>query len=347
MVSEKPVKIKNLLITGGAGFIGSHYVKLAIKSHPGARITVLDKLTYAGNLENLKEVWSRIRFVKGDIADPRAVRPLFKDLDAVVHFAAETHVDRSIGQPDAFLRTNVFGTYTLLEAAREARLARFVHVSTDEVYGSAPAGKFFRETDRLNPSSPYSSSKAASDLLALSYHTTFGLPVLVTRCTNNYGPNQYPEKVIPLFTTNLVEGKRVPVYGSGKNRRDWIYVGDHCRGVDLVLKKGVAGEIYNIAGEAEMDNLALTRNLLEGLASLDKAGDYRPESRIEFVQDRPGHDFRYAIDCGKIKKIGYRPQETFSSGIRKTVAWYRENAWWWKPLKARKLAHYRGHYAKK
>jgi dTDP-glucose 4,6-dehydratase len=325
------MKLKSILITGGAGFIGSHYVKLAVRKHAGARIVVVDKLTYAGNKANLAEVKGRIQFIKADIGDAKAMAKAFKDMDAVVHFAAETHVDRSIGEPDAFLRTNVLGTHVLLEAAKNAKVGRFVHVSTDEVYGSRDKG-YFKEADLLSPSSPYSSSKAASDLLALSYHTTFGLPVMVTRCTNNYGPNQYPEKLIPLFVTNLIEGQQVPVYGDGSNRRDWIYAEDHCRAVDLVLGKGTPGEIYNIAGGQEKDNLSVTHAVLKHC----KLG----KERIRYVQDRPGHDWRYAIDDRKIRAMGFKPKESFDSGIEKTVAWYQANPQWWRPIKSGAFKQY-------
>jgi dTDP-glucose 4,6-dehydratase len=329
---------RNILVTGGAGFIGSHYVKWVLKARPDARVTVLDKLTYAGNLANLAEVRGRIRFVRGDIADFKVVRPLFKNLRAVAHFAAETHVDRSIGSAGDFLRTNVLGTQVLLQAAQEAGVKRFVHVSTDEVYGSRPKG-YFTEDDTLRPSSPYSASKAASDLLALSYFTTYGLPVMVTRCTNNYGPNQYPEKLIPLFITNLVEGKKVPVYGDGTNRRDWIYVEDHCRAVDLVLGRGKPGQDYNIAGGQEKDNLAVTRTVLK-LMGLGL-------QRIQYVKDRPGHDWRYAISDARIRRMGFKPKESFESGIARTVAWYKANAAWWEPIKSGAFKqYYLKHYGK-
>jgi dTDP-glucose 4,6-dehydratase len=333
------MRFNSILVTGGAGFIGSHYARLALKAHPGAKVTVVDKLTYAGNLANLADIRGRIRFVKADIADAARMAPLFKGLQAVVHLAAETHVDRSIGGPEAFLRTNVLGTHCLLEAARKAKVARFVAVSTDEVYGSRKSG-FFREGDRLSPSSPYSASKAASDLLALSYHTTFGLPVVVTRCSNNYGPNQYPEKLIPLFITNLLEGKQVPVYGDGSNRRDWIYVEDHARAIDLALTEGEPGEVYNIDGRQEKDNLSVTRAVLKALGL--------GEDRIEHVKDRPGHDWRYAIDGRKLRALGFAPREDFKSGIARTVAWYCANPGWWRPLKAGAFkAYYRKQYAKR
>ncbi len=315
-----------LLVTGGAGFIGSHFIKYILKTYPTYRVVNLDKLTYSGNLDNLKEIASnkRYRFVKGDIVDRKAVDSLVKSVDAVVHFAAETHVDRSIKDGGVFVRTNVNGTHALLEAALKYKLKRFVHVSTDEVYGSRLKG-YFKEEDNLNPSSPYSAAKASSDLLARSYFITYGMDVVITRCSNNFGPNQYPEKVIPLFVTNLLEGKKVPLYGAGKNVRDWIYVTDHCRGVDTVLHKGKAGEIYNIAGENYRDNLTLTKTILNMMG--------KSTSMIERVPDRLGHDFRYAIDCAKIRKIGFKPQVSFEDGIRQTVNWYQDNSWWWKKLK--------------
>jgi dTDP-glucose 4,6-dehydratase len=245
-------------------------------------------------------------------------------IDTVVHFAAESHVDRSIADPSVFVKTNVLGTHTLLEAAKQHKVLRFIHISTDEVYGSIPEGSF-RETDNLSPSSPYSASKAGSDLLALSYHTTFSLPVIVTRCTNNFGPYQFPEKLIPLFVTNLIDGRKVPVYGTGKNVRDWIHVQDHCRAIDFLLDKGDIGEIYNIGGGSEKTNLEITDKIL---AILKKDG-----SMIEHVRDRPGHDFRYSLDCSKLRALGWKPSFSFEDGLADTVSWYMQNEWWWRPLK--------------
>jgi dTDP-glucose 4,6-dehydratase len=318
----------NLLVTGGAGFIGSNFIRHMLGSRPDCTIVNLDALTYAGNLNNLKgcDAGPRYTFVLGDICDHTLVSAVMtkQKIDTVVHFAAESHVDRSISDASVFVRTNVLGTYTLLEAARRQNVCRFVHISTDEVYGSIRTGSF-KETDILSPSSPYSSSKAGSDLLALSYFTTYGLPVIVTRCTNNFGPYQYPEKLIPLFVTNLIDGKKVPVYGTGKNVRDWIHVGDHCHAIGFLLEKGNSGEIYNIGGGSEWTNLEITEKIL---TLLKKDG-----SLIEHVPDRPGHDLRYSLDCSKLRALGWKPSQSFEGGLRDTVRWYKENEWWWRPLK--------------
>ena len=315
-------------VTGGAGFIGSNFIRYMLRAHPDCRIVNLDSLTYAGNLNNLKDCDSspRYTFVRGDICDSPLVNSVMEDhlIDTVVHFAAESHVDRSIADASAFVKTNILGTYTLLEAARQHALHRFVHISTDEVYGSIPEGSF-RETDVLSPSSPYSSSKAGSDLLVLSYFTTYNLPVIITRCTNNFGPYQFPEKLIPLFVTNLINGKKVPVYGTGKNIRDWIHVNDHCQAVDFLLDKGNYGEIYNIGGENERTNLEITEKILRILK--------KDDSLIEHVHDRPGHDFRYSLDCSKIKALGWKPGHSFEEGLEDTLRWYVQNEWWWRPLK--------------
>ncbi|MGA9142032.1 MAG: dTDP-glucose 4,6-dehydratase [Methanocella sp.] len=318
--------MRNLMVTGGCGFIGSNFIRLMLEKHQDIKIINLDKLTYAGNPDNLKDVEDNpnYAFIKGDICDPGIVRAAMKKADTVVHFAAESHVDRSIEDGSVFVRTNVLGTNTLLQAAQELGVKRFLHVSTDEVYGSIVKGSFV-ETDILTPSSPYSASKAGSDLLALSYHTTHRLPVLVTRCTNNYGPYQFPEKLIPLFVTNLLQGKRVPVYGSGLNIRDWIYVLDHCKAIDFVLQHGTEGEVYNIGGGAERTNLEITRGILK---LLDKG-----EHMIEYVRDRPGHDLRYSLDCSKLKALGWRPEHDFDKALELTVKWYVDNAWWWEKLK--------------
>lgn len=317
-----------LLVTGGLGFIGSNFIRQMLEEHPGESIVNLDKITYAGNPENLKDIAGdpRYTFVRGDICDPGVVGSVFREhqIDAVVHFAAESHVDRSIEDASVFVRTNVLGTHVLLEAALSRGVKRFIHVSTDEVYGSIRSGSF-RETDNLNPSSPYSASKAASDLLARSYHITHNLPVIVTRCTNNFGPYQYPEKLIPLFATNLIEGKKVPVYGTGKNVRDWIHVADHCRAVDFVLCHGEPGEIYNIGGDNEKSNLEITTGILRALG--------KDESMVEYVPDRPGHDWRYALDSSKLRSMGWKPEFDFETALRATVRWYIENEWWWRPLK--------------
>jgi len=316
-----------MLVTGGAGFIGSNFIRHMLTEHPDTRIVNLDALTYAGNLENLRDVAGNpnYTFVRGDICDPETVAAVFRNhpIDTVVHFAAESHVDRSISDGSTFVRTNVLGTFTLLDCARKHGVRRFIHISTDEVYGSTPSGSF-RETDTLNPSSPYSSSKAASDLLARSFFITHGLPVIVTRCTNNYGPYQFPEKLIPFFTTNLLQGKKVPVYGTGRNVRDWLYVIDHCRAIDFILQHGEPGEIYNIGGGAERTNLDITQKILELLG--------KDESMIEYVPDRKGHDFRYSLDFGKLRKLGWKPAYRFDDALEATVEWYVENEWWWRPL---------------
>lgn len=317
----------NLLVTGGAGFIGSNFIRHMLGSYPECAIVNLDALTYAGNPDNLKgcDADPRYTFVQGDICDRTLVSAVLADhrIDTVVHFAAESHVDRSIADASVFVRTNLLGTHTLLEAARHAGITRFIHISTDEVYGSRAAGSF-AETDILSPSSPYSASKAGSDLLALSYHATWDFPVIVTRCTNNFGPYQYPEKLIPLFVTNLLDEKKVPVYGTGRNVRDWIHVEDHCRAIGFLLGAGQPGEIYNIGGGNERTNLEITHAILQ---LLDK-----DESWIEYVQDRPGHDLRYSLDCTKLFRLGWRPARSFEEGLEETVRWYRKNEWWWRPL---------------
>ena len=316
-----------ILVTGGAGFIGSNFVRHVLGDHPADAVVNLDKLTYAGNLENLRDVEEdpRYRFVRGDICDGALVRDLMDGVDAVVHFAAETHVDRSNAAADEFLRTNANGTFTLLEAARERKVQRFVAIGTDEVYGSIAKGAA-REGDALNPSNPYSASKAAADLLARAYWTTHRLPVLITRSSNNFGPYQYPEKVIPLFITNALEDKPLPLYGDGKNVRDWLYVLDNCAAIDLVLRKGKDGEIYNIGGAHEVENVALTRQVLHLLG--------KPESLITPVTDRPGHDRRYALDSSKVAALGWKPAHSFASALQATVAWYREHESWWQPIKS-------------
>ena len=316
-----------ILVTGGAGFIGSNFVRHVLGNHSGDAVVNLDKLTYAGNLENLRDVEKdpRYRFVRGDICDGALVRDLMDGVDAVVHFAAETHVDRSNAAADEFLRTNANGTFILLEAARERKVQRFVAIGTDEVYGSIAKGAA-REGDALNPSNPYSASKAAADLLARAYWTTHRLPVLITRSSNNFGPYQYPEKVIPLFITNALEDKPLPLYGDGKNVRDWLYVLDNCAAIDLVLRRGKDGEIYNIGGGHEVENVALTRQVLHLLG--------KPESLITPVTDRPGHDRRYALDSSKVAALGWKPAHSFASALQATVAWYREHESWWQPIKS-------------
>jgi len=316
-----------LLVTGGAGFIGSNYVRHVLAASDD-EVTVLDALTYAGNLDNLRDVLDgrRVRFVHADICDRDPVLEAMRGHDAVVHFAAESHVDRSIVNPDAFVRTNVLGTNVLCDVARHVGVERFLHISTDEVYGSIEEGSF-AETDRLGPRSPYSASKAGSDLIALSHHTTYGLPVLVTRCSNNFGPYQFPEKVIPLFTTNLLDGRTVPLYGDGGNVRDWIHVADHNTAADLVLRRGRLGEIYNIGAGNEITNRELTERLIELCG--------RDESFIERVADRLGHDRRYSVTTDKVRALGWEPARRLDEGLDETVSWYRANRWWWEPLKAR------------
>lgn len=320
-----------MLVTGGAGFIGSNFVRRVLTgAYPAfaeADVVVLDKLTYAGNLANLAPVADlpRYSFIHGDIADAALLATVMPGMDAVVHFAAESHVDRSIDGPDAFVRTNVLGTQQLLHAALQARVARFVHVSTDEVYGSIPTGSWTEE-EPLLPNSPYSASKAGSDLLARSYARTYGMDVRITRCSNNYGPYQYPEKVIPLFVSNLMDGLNVPLYGDGGNVRDWLHVDDHCNGIQLVLDLGRAGEVYNIGGGTELSNKELTGLLLDAMGC--------GWDRVDHVTDRLGHDLRYSVDITKIsRELGYRPQVPFEQGLADTVAWYRANEHWWRPLK--------------
>ncbi len=319
-------EILNLLITGGSGFIGSNFIRHMLEKYPNCKIFNLDKLTYAGNPDNLKDIENnpKYSFVRGDICDLAVVDKVMQNVDHVVHFAAESHVDRSIEDGSVFVRTNVLGTYTLLESAMKHGIIKFIHVSTDEVYGSIKEGSF-KETDMLTPSSPYSSSKASSDLIAQSYYITYKLPVIITRCTNNFGSYQYPEKLIPLFITNLLENLNVPVYGTGKNVRDWIYVLDHCTAIDFVLHNGSIGEIYNIGGGVEKTNLEITWKILAMLV--------KDESMVEYVKDRPGHDLRYSLDCSKLRELGWRPEYNFDEALAKTIKWYVENRWWWEKLK--------------
>jgi dTDP-glucose 4,6-dehydratase len=314
------------LVTGGAGFIGSNYVRHVLRSSDD-EVTVFDALTYAGNPATLRDVEEdrRFRFVKGDIRDRSAVEEAMAGHDVVVHFAAESHVDRSIVGPDDFVATNCFGTNVVVDVARRLEVARVLHVGTDEVYGSVEVGSSL-ETDPLEPRSPYSASKAGSDLIALAYHHTYGTPVVVTRCTNNFGPFQYPEKAIPLFVTNILDGKPLPLYGDGLNERDWLYVDDHCTGVDLVLRQGEPGEIYNIGAGNETPN----RVLVDKLLALLGVG----EEMVEYVPDRLGHDRRYSVDITKITALGWRRRRTLDEALAETVDWYRANRWWWEPLKA-------------
>jgi len=326
-----------VLVTGGAGFIGSNFVRFALERHPDWRVTTLDKLTYAGRKENLHDVVAnpRHRFVQGDIADAAVAGPLVEQSHIVVHFAAETHVDRSIAAAGDFIHTDVFGTFVLLEAARRApKLRRFVQISTDEVYGSVPEGAS-RETDELKPRNPYSASKAGADRLAYSYWATYQVPVVVTRASNNYGPYQFPEKVIPLFVTNALDDIAVPLYGDGKNVRDWLHVLDHCRAVDLLIEHAEDGEVYNIGGGNEVQNLDLTHRILDLLG--------KPASLITPVQDRLGHDRRYALDTSKLRALGWTPDVEFGEGLAATVDWYRRNEWWWRPIKEQDAA-FRAYY---
>ncbi len=328
-----------LVVTGGAGFIGSNFIRHVLASHPDDTVVNLDKLTYAGNLANLADVAGspRYRFVQGDICDPEVVRQVLPGADAVVNFAAESHVDRSLVEPGAFLRTDVFGVFTLLEAVRELRIPRLLHVSTDEVYGSLAEGAA-REDSPLRPSNPYWASKAGGDLLALAYVATHRLPVLITRSSNNFGPYQYPEKVIPLFITNALDDEPLPLYGDGRHVRDWIYVLDNCAALDLVLRRGREGEVYNIGGGHEVENIALTRAILRLTG--------KPESLIRPVADRPGHDRRYALDTSRIRALGWTPRHRFEDALAATVRWYREHESWWRPLKSGEFrAWYRQHYA--
>jgi dTDP-glucose 4,6-dehydratase len=320
-----------LLVTGGAGFIGSHFVRTLLDGgypgHETTRVTVLDKLTYAGNRDNLPPAHPRLEFVRGDICDAGLVARVLPGHDAVVHFAAESHVDRSVNSAAEFVRTNVGGTQTLLDGCLTAGVERFVHVSTDEVYGSIAEGAWTEEWPLL-PNSPYAASKAASDLIARAYHRTHGLNVSITRCSNNYGPYQHPEKLIPLFVTNLLEGLTVPLYGDGLNVREWLHVDDHCRAIALVLDRGRPGEVYNVGGGNEQTNLAVTRRLLELCDA--------PRSRVRRVADRKGHDLRYALDETKIREeLGYAPRIPFEEGLAGTVEWYRSHSNWWKAVKHR------------
>ncbi len=324
-----------VLVTGGAGFIGSNFIHYILEQHTDWEVINLDKLTYAGNLDNLKDIqdYPGYRFTKGDIGDRQFVDGLLSsDINVIVNFAAESHVDRSIEDASPFIETNVKGTQVLLEGTRKYQVQKFIQVSTDEVYGSIESGSY-NEKSSLSPGNPYSASKAAGDLLCYSYFQTYRLPVIVTRCTNNFGPFQFPEKLIPLVVTNALEGKSIPVYGDGLNSRDWIYVTDHCRALDMVLQKGEPGQIYNIAGMNEITNLELIQQLLQ---LLDK-----PRDLIQFVTDRPGHDRRYAVDATKIsKELDYRPEYSFEKGLSSTVDWYLKNESWWQRIKSGEYTSY-------
>ncbi len=321
-----------IIVTGGAGFIGSNFIFYLLKNYPRDRVICLDKLTYAGNLSTLAGVMENpnFRFVKGDICDRAAVNRLFEEEkpDVVVNFAAESHVDRSIEDPGIFLQTNILGTATLMDACRKYGIGRYHQVSTDEVYGDLPLDRpdlFFTETTPIHTSSPYSASKASADLLVLAYHRTYGLPVTISRCSNNYGPYHFPEKLIPLMIINALHDKPLPVYGTGENVRDWLYVEDHCRAIDLIVRKGCPGEIYNVGGHNEMRNIDIVKLICQTLG--------KPESLITYVTDRKGHDLRYAIDPSKIhRELGWLPQTRFADGIQKTISWYLENRTWWEQI---------------
>ena len=350
MGKDKPMKI---LVTGGAGFIGSNFIRYMLDRHPDYQIINLDNLTYSGNLENLIDIHTRksevvnsksthdsrltslrYRFIKGDICDTKSVDRLVKDgVDIIVNFAAESHVDRSIMDASVFINTNVLGTYVLLEAAKKHPVKKFIQISTDEVYGSLGTDGYFTENTPLAPNSPYSASKASADLLVRSFHHTYNLPVIITRSSNNYGPCQFPEKVIPLFITNALADVPLPLYGDGLNIRDWLYVEDHCRAIDFVIEKGKEGEVYNIGGNCEKTNLEITKTILQRLG--------KPEGLIKYVRDRPGHDRRYAIDSNKIQReLGWSPRYTFEEGIEKTIEWYIENESWWKKIKSGEYQEY-------
>jgi dTDP-glucose 4,6-dehydratase len=325
--TERCVEGKTLLVTGGAGFIGSNFVHSMLKRYSNVRIVNLDKLTYAGNLDNLRDIGcdKRHEFIRGDIRDKDLVRGIFERVQAVFHFAAETHVDRSILDAGEFVLTDVFGTFVLLEALRRSpHVEFFVHVSTDEVYGSRDKG-FFKETDSLTPSSPYAASKAGADRLAHAYHVTYGVPVVIVRPSNNYGPYQYPEKFIPLFVTNAMEDKPLPLYGKGANVRDWLHVEDNCRAIELVARRGALGEAYNIGANDERRNIDVARRIVK---LLGKSRDL-----IKFVPDRAGHDRRYAVNCRKLRALGWKPEIAFEEGLEKTVSWYVENESWWRKIK--------------
>jgi dTDP-glucose 4,6-dehydratase len=328
-----------ILVTGGCGFIGSNFIRYFLRSRPDYSLINVDKLTYAGNLENLSDVshFPRYYFIRGDIADAARMEELInKGIDAIVNFAAESHVDRSIENPSAFMKTNVFGTFALLEAVRKVfpkQRIRFLHVSTDEVYGSLGDTGAFTEETPLAPNSPYSASKTAADLLVRAYHHTYGIPATITRCSNNYGPYQFPEKLIPLMISNALEDKELPIYGDGMQVRDWIYVEDHCRALDLVLHQGKEGEIYNIGGRSEKPNLTVAKTILDRLR--------KPHSLLRFVADRPGHDRRYAIDFSKIEReLGWKPSASFEDGIGLTVEWYQTHREWWKKIKTGEYLEY-------
>jgi len=332
---------RRLLVTGGAGFIGSNFARRVLSGHDDARVTVLDKLTYAGNLANLADLRAdpRFRFVQGDIADAAAVDALAAEVDAIVNFAAESHVDRSIEAPDAFIRTDVYGTFVLLEAARRHGHQRYLQISTDEVYGDVPTGSS-TEADALHPRSPYSASKSGGDMLVLAYHATYGVPGTITRASNNFGPYQHPEKIIPLFVTNALDDEPLPLYGDGQQVRDWLFVDDHCDAIERALSDGEAGAIYNVGGGQELTNLELTRAVLGILG--------KPESLIRRVPDRAGHDRRYSVDSGRMRALGWSPVHRFPDALEATCRWYREHPEWWRPLKSGEfLDYYRRQYGER
>lgn len=334
--------MQNLLITGGAGFIGSNFVRYMLEKYPDYRLVVYDKLTYAGNLDNLKDVAERFAgryaFIRGDIADAAKVDEVMREheIDAIVNFAAETHVDRSLMGAGSFIQTDVYGTYVLLEAAKKYGVERYHQISTDEVYGEIPEGYSSVETDPLHTRSPYSASKAGGDLMCIAYFTSFGVPVTITRGSNNIGPYQYPEKVVPLFITNAIDDIPLPLYGDGRQMRDYQYVLDHCEGIDVVLHRGQPGEIYNVGTGVETQNIVMARRILDLLG--------KPYSLIQPVKDRPGHDRRYSLNCDKLKALGWESRHTFEQALEKTVRWYVENEWWWRPIKSG--AHFEEYYTR-
>jgi dTDP-glucose 4,6-dehydratase len=327
--------MKNLLVTGGAGFIGSAFVRHILRTYSNYHVVVFDKLTYAGNLNNLKEVASDVRysFVQGDIADRNAVEQAVKDhqIDTIVNFAAESHVDRSILTPDAFIQTDVVGTYVLLEVGRQYGITRFHQVSTDEVYGTISSGSF-KEGDALEPNSPYSAAKASGELMVRAYYETYKMDVVITRGSNTFGPYHYPEKIMPLFITNAIDNQPLPVYGDGMQVRDWLYVDDHAQGIDFVLHHGQAGQAYNLGGGNERYNIDITHKILHLLS--------KPDSLIRYVADRPGHDRRYSLDCAKLHALGWKPAHSFESALQYTVQWYVDNEWWWRPIKDGEFKEY-------
>jgi dTDP-glucose 4,6-dehydratase len=338
MVEERSFQDKTLLVTGGAGFIGSNFIHYMLENYPECKIVNLDKLTYAGNLDNLVDVENdpRYEFIHGDIRDKELVRKVYKKVQGVVHLAAETHVDRSILDAGEFVLTDVFGSFVLFEAMRDANIEFFIHVSTDEVYGSRDEG-YFKEEDPMNPSSPYAASKAGADRLAFSYMVTYDLPVIILRPSNNFGPYQYPEKFIPLFVSNALEDKTLPLYGEGTNVRDWLYVEDNCRAIDMIIRKGKLGEAYNVGANNEVQNIDVAKRIVNHLK--------KPEDLIKFVSDRLGHDKRYALNCGKIHALGWKPEKNFEDALAFTIDWYQDNPEWWRKIRE-KSKDFQEFYAK-